>query len=597
MSALVRSVLLSVVLLAILATAAHAEGAAWRLEQPLPPRSATGQQSPIPIGLGAVGDIEFWAPNRGVLITRGNPPTVPPGVWAYNGVEWHELATVCGASEGKIAWAGPEEFWTVSDGRAGQSTGYGYNPPLKDNTLCHFAGGKVVASYAKPAYEATSYHAMNGAACLGPEDCWFGGEFLPEPQVGAFQLHWNGHAVSEEPNPEGHEVRSMAAFNGAIYQGVQIRKSYDPSEPENEDRLTEPESPFEPSDLHLINPEGVTPTFEQLTSATVPFYTQENEPSWSLEAPILGSDASEMWGAANPLRSSEYPRGTSAPGQQLTVVRYAEGEWRQVVGPEFASNPFTRFTSRGIQQSRAEEEQEAENDRIASIAPEPGSEAAWVSVSSPSEVDADQIAGENATARVERLTASGRVSEAVSLPSAAERERGVGHLGQATKVVCPEAEDCWMVTANGWLYHYASEATRTLERDGSAAFASLITERPKDEGIPQIQSDTQPEEELEAKAEPKENVKKPGKHVPLISGVRSRVLAGGTLELTFRLAVKARVRLVAMNGKRIVAATPQRTLHAGRRSLRLKLNRRHWPKHIELETHPLAPLPLVRSKH
>ena len=123
MSALVRSVLLSVVLLAILATAAHAEGATWRLEQPLPPRSATGQQSPIPIGLGAVGDIEFWAPNRGVLITKGNPPTVPPGIWAYNGVEWHELATVCGASEGKIAWAGPEEFWTVSDGRAGQSTG------------------------------------------------------------------------------------------------------------------------------------------------------------------------------------------------------------------------------------------------------------------------------------------------------------------------------------------------------------------------------------------------------------------------------------------------------------------------------------------
>ena len=79
MSALVRSVLLSVVLLAILATAAHAEGATWRLEQPLPPRSATGQQSPIPIGLGAVGDIEFWAPNRGVLITKGNPPTVPPG--------------------------------------------------------------------------------------------------------------------------------------------------------------------------------------------------------------------------------------------------------------------------------------------------------------------------------------------------------------------------------------------------------------------------------------------------------------------------------------------------------------------------------------
>ncbi len=51
--------------------------ASWRLEQPLPPPLPDGRQPTIPIGLGRIGDIEFWAPNRGLLITAGNPPTIP----------------------------------------------------------------------------------------------------------------------------------------------------------------------------------------------------------------------------------------------------------------------------------------------------------------------------------------------------------------------------------------------------------------------------------------------------------------------------------------------------------------------------------------
>jgi hypothetical protein len=121
------------------------EGSAWHLEQPLPPELPSGQKASTPIGLGRIGDIEFWGPNRGLLITAGNPPTIPPGVWVYNGVSWHELASVCGATDGRIAWAGPDEFWTVSDGRPGQASIEG-TPPLEDNTLCHFANGAVVGS-------------------------------------------------------------------------------------------------------------------------------------------------------------------------------------------------------------------------------------------------------------------------------------------------------------------------------------------------------------------------------------------------------------------------------------------------------------------
>ena len=155
-------------------------GASWRLEQPRrrPPPPGVAE-APVPIGLGRIGDIEF-APgmtNRGALITSGNPPTIPPGVWEYNGVAWHELSTVCGASDGRIVWAGPEEFWTISDGRPGQAANAnGAVPPLRDNTLCRFSNPghsgeplRVMESFAFPAFEADSYQAMNAGACLEPE--------------------------------------------------------------------------------------------------------------------------------------------------------------------------------------------------------------------------------------------------------------------------------------------------------------------------------------------------------------------------------------------------------------------------------------------
>ena len=159
---------------AVSVAAEGGEGAVWRLEQPSPPKAPPGTpELSLPIGLGQIGDIEFWEPNRGLLITHGNGKAIPPGVWAYDGVEWREIAEVCGASEGSIAWAGPDEFWTVSDGRPGQvsessGTQFERQVPLEDNTLCHFAGGSVVGSYAHPAGEADSYQAMHAAACIPP---------------------------------------------------------------------------------------------------------------------------------------------------------------------------------------------------------------------------------------------------------------------------------------------------------------------------------------------------------------------------------------------------------------------------------------------
>jgi len=569
--------------------AAAAETARWQIEQPLPPAGPAGETTSIPIGLGKVGDIEFWAPNRGLLITEGNPPTIPAGLWAYNGVDWHELATVCGATDGRIAWAGPEEFWTVSNGRRGQAVSdTDEAPPLEDNTLCHFSGGKVIASYAKPAFEAASYQAMAAAACFGPDDCWFGGAELPEPQIGAFQLHWDGQSLDEEANPQGYPVESMKAFEDEVYEGVAIKPQFEPPQPERENRLGEPESPTSPSDLHAINPEGISPTFLRLTAATVPVYTEASEPSWSLQALTLGDDENSLWAAANPLPYNEFPAESDAHGSQVTIVRDAEGTWQQVLGPSHASNPLTTYIApAGHDQTTAEIEAEHANQRVNAIAPEPGGEEAWLALGTEAEPPSP-------SAKVARVSPAGALNGAATLPSSQEREEGIGPKGKAEHIVCPTANDCWLVTSRGWLYHYANAQTRTLTEDTSPAFSHLISERPRDEGIPQVEAITLPSEEIVETRKPK----KPGKteqrrRVPLISHVTSRLVRGSTLELRFHLAVKTRIRLVALRHRRIVAATRRRVLRRGERHLLLRLDPKRWPSKIELQTHPLAPIPTV----
>ena len=580
------------------AQAGAAEGEStmsWGLEGVLPPETPEAPPATTPIGLGPIGDIEFWAPNRGLLITAGNPPTVPAGLWAYDGRSWHELSNVCGATNGRIVWVGPDEFWTISDGRAGQAVNEtGRLPPLADNTLCHFVGGHVVGSYASLAFQASSYQAMTAGACFGPEDCWFGGEPLPPPQAGAFQLHWDGHGLTAEPHPQGHAVADMRLFESALYQSVDIRPTYNPRRPGLEDRLTEEEDPAEPSDLHLINPAGITPTFFSLTSPGVPVYAG-GEPPWALEAMHLGGNESSLWGAANPLPRSQFPRESSAPYGEVTVVRDVGGSWTQVIGPSAGGpegNPFTRFTASRENPTSEELDRESSNEYVTSIAAEPGSEDAVVALSSA----ANDLLGPRAVATVARLSPTGAVSELQTLPSAAERSTGVGPKGAAQKVVCPAVNDCWVTTTQGWLFHTTGGGA--LARDTDPAFATLITERPIDAGIPQAIADAPPEDDagLLGEAPPPAVIKPPAPPVvkvtvPLLSSVRTRLVRGTTLELRFHLAVKARVRLLADRHNTVVASTPARVMRAGTHSLLLRLNARNWPTRLDFRTRALAPLP------
>jgi hypothetical protein len=591
--------------------------ASWRLEQPAPPTAPPGvEESKVPIGLGQIGDIEFWGPDRGLLITAGNPPTIPAGVWAYNGVAWHELSNQCGASDGRIVWEsatgrgeepGKEGFWTISNGRPGQADDEGQPPPLADDTLCHFQNGRIVASYAAPAFRASSYQPMSAAACLEPTDCWFAGEPLPSEygaEPGAFQLHWNGTTLTEEPNPQGHAVEDMRRFGAELFESVLVRPSYSPPHPSEEDRLTEPESPFEPSALHTIAANGAFRRLITIEGEEVPLDSAEGEAPWELEALHLGADEEALWGAADPLANFDFPpEDQERVGGEVTIVRDIKGIWSQIVGPSKdggGGNPFTKAPI-----STANERTngpDAENEVVRSLAAEPSSESAWLALSHPVDSSTEDAL---VPAMVARIAADSAVSDRETLPTASEAAEGVGPKGIANKIVCPAVHDCWMATTRGWLFHLADNEEREHPaEEADPEFPSLITERPADEGLPQEPPDAPPAEEsglgeLPDSAKSVVEAPKPAPFasvtLPLLSRLHSRVVHGSTLELSFHLAVKATVRLLAERRKRVVASTPSRTLAAGNRKLLLRLNVHRWPTKLDLQTHALAPLPTATT--
>jgi hypothetical protein len=558
---------------------ANAAEATWRSEQPIPSGSSW------PIALGTVGDIEFFAPNRGLLISAGTPPTVSPGVWVYNGVEWRQLASVCGASDGSIAWAGPEEFWTVSDGRPGQTSlkrgGTEEAAPLQNNTLCHFANGQVAASYAHLAFEPSSYQEMHGAACVSPNDCWFGGNPLAEPQIGAFHLHWNGSSLEEEPYPaEGHPIESMEAFEGAIFESVRVSAA----DRESGEVVSAPV-------VHRINPNGFSPVFEAEDEggAGLPLYAPTELPR-ALDYLHLSTADGTLWAVAGRKFGEEEP--SHAPGQVTIAVRES-GFWRQLVGPTHPLPPIMPANS-------TEEVHllggEARNALVTAAAAEPGSESVWIGLHERGNVN-------GGPAVLARVSAEGQMLEAQTLPSAQEQLEGIGPKGPAASITCPAANDCWMATTQGWLFHLAPEGERTLPRDTDPNLSGLITFRPPDQGLPQITADAPPpdtsgltEESATPGVIPEAHEPENNKvALPLLSKEHSRLIHGSTLELRFHLAVKARVRLVALRKKRTIAATGTHTFKAGTHALQLRLDPKRWPTKLELQTHALAPLPVVSS--
>jgi hypothetical protein len=537
-----RAAALLACLLAVLAAGGATPAAAqWRSQQPL-----VGPEGATRAPLGEVGDIECWRANRCVLITAGNEqPGMPAGLYAYDGRDWRLYSTVCGGHGGRIAWAGPTEFWTVSDQQRGQGTG---DQPPERVSLCHFKDGEVVASHAKPVGVAESYLPMSGAACLGPYECWFAGERLPGTvNVGAFHLHWNGLSVSAAPSlvelqPEivdpGRSVVSLAYHDGRLYEGVRVQA--------DDEAADEPAD--QPHFVHRIVP-GTLPAFvPQVPLSPIDFGDPAAGPD-DLEGFLLssGGDGDELWAVS----------GTTGPPADVAVLRLAAAGFEQLA----LSDPGGAFKP---------------GDRVTGLAAEPGA-AAWVGLRRNS---GDPVG--TAAARLARIHADGTVEPPLELPAEGE---GISNQGRAGPIACPEAEQCWMATERGWLFHLGEDP---VVQDTSPAMHTLITFRPRDESLPDVPPISLPVDDSGAYqapetplfAEPGESV---ARRLPaLYSRLRQRLIGRRVLQLSFTLRRRARVQLRAMRSGRVVARTRVKIMGKGRRRLRLRLHPRRWPTRLDL---------------
>jgi hypothetical protein len=528
------------------ATIARAE-ATWRLEQPAPLAGAT-----FKVPLGAPDDMEFNAPNEGLLSVEGNA-VVPSGLFFWNGRAWSQLSTVCGGSgeASRIAWAGPDEFWVItepSEPRVGSGLG-----------LCHFKDGVVVGSYSTPLQSPDPFRPMDAAACDGPNDCWFAGVGSEDPagqRVGAFHLHWDGTNLTSSYQPQGRGVSGLASFGGTFYEsalvGTQAGDSADPV------TLATPE-PFGPVPIHKL----VGSTFTDANFLPFPYSGVPSEGSELLSAK---ADASDLWFSGGGAASGpDAPHDGSVPSPPIAVHYNA---------------PF-------FQQVPLEASLFGEEDRFVDISPVPGTQSAWV---------ADQALDERGSAtdkaKVALIEAGGGAT-LQTLPAS-----GAGR-GSAQLVAATGSEEAWMVTSAGWIFHYTNGAL--LPEYADPAFATTITLRPN-ESIEQFVPDTPPPDDSELFAPPPVQLetKASAEPVPevipaLLKDVTVR-RHGLTVTISFQLARLADVQLVAKLHGKVIARTREERLKAGKRSLSLRLERRHWPSALGFVTKELTtPKPVPAS--
>ncbi len=214
-------------------------------------------------------------------------------------------------------------------------------------------------------------------------------------------------------------------------------------------------------------------------------------------------------------------------------------------------------------------------DRLADVAAIPGSGEAFAAV-----VPFGERRSVNSKATVARIEPDGTTTT-TRLPVA-----GAGR-GSAARVACPAANECWLVTWAGWLFHY-SDGT-PLPLDTEPAFEGTIEFRPN-EAAEQFVPDRPPVDDSQLFAPPEleqdPTAEPPSARVkrlpPLLRKVRSR-LRGLVLTVSFTVTRRAWVALLAKRDGRTVARTPSRVFVPGRHSLVLRLSRDRYPTKLAFE--------------
>lgn len=534
---------------------AHVASAATWEPYPLPAPPGGSVSTPV----GYVGDLSFWAPNRGLMIVGGNN-SVPAGLYGWNGEGWHQLSTVCGGGiNARIAWAGPTEFWTITAPSVGSySTRSGLG-------LCHFKDGAIVGSYSYfNLPEFGNSLVLNAATCRAADDCLFGGVAGVSPdgsRSGAFHLRWDGNALTPLWNGQGRGVSGLTVHRGSVLESVFVGPQAGAQGARPGLRVAEPV----PALLH-----GVTGT----TFANDPFVptVDPSVPADGVELRAIDSDGSTAWAVGGGAGSGPAALAGYVQARPLAVRRTDAG-WTQL--PLSGELPVDSW--------------------FGTVAAVPGTQRAWASLTQFETADLlGNPTGDGAPARIASIDEAGATT-VETLDDGAKR-------GTITAIGCATASDCWAATARGQLYRRTDRASYPVDTD--PAFQGTISIRPN-EAAAQVIPDEPPADDSRLFAPPvelpQEAAEAPVCGTPprLVTRVRSRSAKltraqkraknlAIRVTVSFRLARRAKVGLVARRGGKVVARAKARTLRAGNRRLTFSARRTTWPKSLKFSLKELT---------
>jgi hypothetical protein len=542
--------------IAVAGSGAVAGAAEWE-SYPLP--APPGGKLSVPAGF--VGDLSFWAPNRGLMTVAGNN-SVTGGLYSWDGESWHQLSTVCGGGQNsRIAWAGPTEFWTItvpSIGTAASGTG-----------LCHFKDGAVVGSYSfynVPAFGPSV--PVNAATCRSANDCWFGGVGslgADGTQPGAFHLYWNGTELRPVVNGQGRGVSDLITHRGSVLESTFVGIG----------AAVAAQPPFlraaedVPALLHRID--GLSFANDPFVPAPV-----DGVPADGTDLRSMDTNGTTAWAVGGGAGSGPGAANGVVQRPPVAVRKDGDAGWQEV--PLSGELPTDRW--------------------FGAVAAVPGTREAWATVTD-SEVGGGFTSGEQGAPSVAHVAEDGAVRIEQLDPRLGDAARGA-----ATAVACPAANDCWVATARGYLYR-RTDGVR-YARDTHPAFQGTIAIRPNEAAAQTIADDPPaddsrllaPPVELPTDADAEGAVECPtppalvtrvkASTAKLTKRQRRQTNAKITLVVRFRLARRAQVGVTFKRGKRTVARVKPRALKAGTRKLTVTVRRKRFPKNIKFSLKELT---------
>lgn len=534
-----------IALCAVFVVAAPSAGAVptWRLEE-LPKPAAAPFSQP----LGVPADLNCWSATRCLLFTQGGT-YYKNGFFLYDGVAWRRQGTVCGmgtdensAETTRVIWAGPTEFWTVNEPSLPR-TGLG-------QALCHVVNGEVVGSYSTPQNSPDRFATMTAGACTRPDSCWFGGVGAESPdgsRIGGFRIYWDGVSLRTIYAPQGRGVSDIVASNGLFFESTfvgpaaRVQREPDLAQAEDEPRLIKRViEPAVAGEDPQIDAEAFTPT------------PPTGMPVDSAELLALDATGGFVWAAGGGATSG--PAATTIPAARgpLLARRGTDGGWDEI-----------DLTSDGF----------AATDVFRDVAALPGGDAAWVVIQ-----DRSNQATNSGVTRVARISVDGTVT-----PFALTTAGGLP-AGTAQRIECPTAEECWVVTHRGLVFHLTDGTPRSADTD--PAFSQVIAYRPNESleqglGDGSVVDDSMlfapPEavDQGQPQATPTKRLK------PAVKKLRSK-LRGSRLTISFVVVRDAKIGFSLRRNGRVVARVKPRMLRAGtrRRSLSVRLNAKRWPDSV-----------------